>query len=324
MKKIMLLALTSALCILLVPIITYAVVFGSFSSDDVLHPPYETYDSTGDTISVYIADEEKTEIMDFREYIIGVVAAEMPVEFESEALSAGACAAATLARLNQQKGSNDELDGAVISTDSTKHQAYMTKEEMKERWNGDFESYYEKLCDAVDKAIAYSITYEGELIVPAYHAISSGKTENAENVWTGGFPYLVSVESTGDTLSPKYASEITLSFDEFREKMEKEGAVLGEDITVWFSKGEYTEAGTLMNIKIGDKDFSGEQLREIFSLRSAAVTFSMTSKGVTMNVKGYGHGVGMSQYGADYLARQGYTWEEILKHYYTGVEIEII
>ena len=277
---------------------------------------------TDDIISVYLASENKTEDMNFRDYIIGVVAAEMPVEFHEQALSAGACAAATLARLRMQGGADKKLKGAVISTDPKTHQAYMTKEEMAEKWEGDSDAYYEKLCAAVDKAIEYSITYDGELIVPAYHAISPGRTESAENVWGGNVPYLVSVESPGDSLCGKYLSTLTLTFDEFSSAMENQGAVLQEDITLWTGKAEYTDSGTLTAITIGGKVFSGAELREIFSLRSNAVTLSMTKDGVTFTVRGYGHGVGMSQYGADYLAKKGFTWQEIIHHYYTGVDIE--
>lgn len=316
MKNLLILTVISAILITLVPPVTYG-----FVTDK---PETADYDTDGNTIRVFMADENTAVDMDFREYIIGVVAAEMPVEFHEEALSAAACAAATLARLKMQSEGEDALMGAVISTDPKKHQAYITKEEMKERWNGDTEVYYEKLVRAVDKAIDYSITYEGKLITPVYHSMSTGLTENAENVWGSAVPYLVSVESPGDPLSPGYEAKITLSFDEFREKVEENGAQLSDDITLWLGKCSYTDAGTLKSVSIGGKDFTGTEIRNIFSLRSGAVTFSMTKDGVTMTTRGYGHGAGLSQYGADYLAKEGLSWQEILKHYYTGVEIEII
>lgn len=319
MKKLLLTVLISALLIVFIPPATFAALSREAKNGE---NRYNTaYDGT---ICVFLSEESTAVDMSFREYITGVVAAEMPVEFHEEALSAGACAAATLARLKIQSGGDDALKGAVISTDPKKHQAYIDIGQMKERWEEDFDVYYKKLCDAVDKAIAYSITYEGKLITPAYHAMSTGLTENAENVWTNAVPYLVGVESPGDPLAPKYETRVTLSFEEFTERMEENGAVLEDDIMQWLSAGEYTKAGTLTKINIGGKTFSGEDIRDIFSLRSAAVTFSMTKDGVTLTVRGYGHGVGLSQYGADYLADEGYSWQEILKHYYTGVEIEII
>lgn len=286
-----------------------------------LHSAQQTTDGDSSVISVYLADEKKAVTMDFREYIIGVVAAEMPVVFHSEALSAGAVCAATLARKNQQSGENDELSGAVISTDPARHQAYMSTDEMKEKWDGDFNEYYKKLCDAVDKAIDYSITYEGELITAAYHAVSPGKTESAENVWLTGTEYLVSVESAGDSLSPKYKDEKIFSTEEFREALTGK-CTLSENPREWFSGERYSDAGTLLEITVGDTVFTGEQLREIFSLRSACITFEVLDEGIKAETKGYGHGVGLSQYGADYMARQGFTWQEIITHYYTGVTIE--
>lgn len=322
MKKYILFACVIALTIVTVPLMTLFAA-GYRANDFSVKEKTET-DFSGETIAVYISKEQTTEEMNFRDYIIGVIAAEMPAVFHSEALSALTCAAATLARKNMQSGGDKSLDGAVISTDSTKHQAYMSVEEMKEKWGKDFDLYYKKLCEAVDKAIDYSITYENELIIAAYHAISPGQTEEAGNIWGKDVPYLTGAVSDGDKICEKYYSEKTVSFEDFRKITEKEGAALPEDKSQWFDGGKYTDAGTLEKIKIGGKYFSGSEIRKIFSLRSAAVKMGINSEGVVFSVKGYGHGVGLSQYGADYLARQGYTWQEIIKHYYSGVEIEII
>ncbi len=320
MKKYILMSVIIAISIVAVPLLTLSA--GSADSTEK-SAENEIKKPLTDTIAVYFSGEEKTEELSFREYIIGVVAAEMPVEFHSEALSALTCAAATLARKNQEKGRDESLGGAVISTDSAKHQAYMTKEEMREKWGEGFDEYYEKLTTAVDKAIDYSLTYDGELIVAAYHSMSAGKTEDSGNVWGKGLPYLTSVESTGDMINPKFFSEITVGFNEFRKTMESEGAEFPEDKALWIGSGTYTEAGTLKAVSVGSKEFSGEELREIFSLRSAAVKLGINREGVVFSVRGYGHGVGLSQYGANYLAKLGYSWEEILKHYYTGVEISV-
>ena len=324
MKKLIVLSLTLSLIIFFIPLITFAALDGTEAKNEELHtiPPVKKPDE--EKISVYIEAQDKVENMNFRDYIIGVVAAEMPAVFHEEALSALACAAATFARLKIQNGEKDSASGAVISSDPKKHQAYISVDEMKKLWDDGFDEYYQKIADAVDKSIAYSITYENELIFPAYHAMSPGITEEAVNVWNDNVPYLVSVESEGDTLSPKYKTVTTFSFDEFREIFEEKGSSFAEDITTWISAPEYTSAGTLQKIIVGEKAFSGEELREILSLRSSAITVSMTKDGVSLTTKGYGHGVGLSQYGADYLAKQGFTWQEIIKHYYTGVEIEII
>ena len=321
MKKNIIISVITALTMLLVPSLTFLYLTGN-----AREVPSEDESSikelSFETISVFSTDENKTMTLDFRDYIIGVVAAEMPAQFHSEALSAGAVAAATLARKKIISGEQEALQGAVISTDPKKHQAYMTKEEMKERWGKDFDKYYKKIADAVDNSIDYSITSEGELINAVYHAISPGKTENAQNIWEGEYPYLVSVESTGDRLSPKYLSEESFTITEFCNILKDSGAKnISEDIT--FEDAVYSDAGTLLSIKINKNVFTGEALRELFSLRSAAITPKAEKDKVIFTVKGYGHGVGLSQYGADYLARQGYSWQEIIKHYYTGVEITL-
>lgn len=324
MKKLLVLSLILSANMLIVPLISYGLMSDYHTTQNNPDLSREPTVISYDTISVYNADTSESVTLDFRDYIIGVVAAEMPAQFHEEALSACAVAAATLARKKISEGSDKTLNNAVISTDPAIHQAFMDKEKMHERWGDDFNKYYEKIEAAVDKAIDYSITYDGELIVPAYHAISTGKTEDAENIWSGGFPYLTSVESEGDRLSPGYKSEYSVTFDEFSDKMQLNGAKLPEDKTLWFHSPLYTAAGTLTSIKIGSKSFSGEELRSIFSLRSSAIEMSMNDEGITFRVKGYGHGVGMSQYGADYYARQGYTWQEIIKHYYTGAQLEIL
>lgn len=272
-------------------------------------------------IKVFRADTGNVEEINFRDYIIGVVAAEMPAEFHSEALSALTVAASTLARKNFLEGENKALSGAVISTDPAIHQAYMTKDEMEEKWGEDFGKYYKKIAEAVDKSIGYSITYEGELITAAYHAMSTGITESAENVWSGELPYLVETESEGDRLSPKYETTVSVTNEEFIQTMSEEGAVFSDSKDIHIKDALYTNAGTLKSVTIGEKTFSGESLRQIFSLRSPAIRLSADEKEITFTVKGYGHGVGLSQYGADYYARQGMTWEEIIKHYYKGVDI---
>lgn len=334
MKKFIIQCIISSISLIVIPLSVYAFDTDTAISEE-LHinniaatvgtnedQEEENLSPDSTTIKVFNTDTDTVMELSFREYITGVVAGEMPVEFHSEALSACTVAAATLARKKLESGSDAQLDGAVISTDPAKHQAYMSVEEMKEKWQDDFDVYYKKLTEAVNKAIDYSITYNGELIIAAYHSISPGKTESAENIWAAAYPYLVSVESEGDKLSPKYESVVEISKEDFKKKMKNTGVSFHND-EISISAGEYTDAGTLKKITIGDKDFSGKELRELFSLRSAAVTITKTDNNIVFNVKGYGHGVGMSQYGADYYARQGMTWQEIISHYYPNTQIII-
>lgn len=273
-----------------------------------------------ETITVFMADTGEAIELSMRDYIISALAAEMPAVYEEAALRAQALASVTLARyMAIHNKNNSELEGAVISTDSKKYQAYMSTEQMKERWGESFEEYYKRLTEAVDEVLPFEITYNGEPITAAFHAISSGTTERAENVWGREVDYLINVESEGDSLSPGYRSTLTVSPEELKETLELEPD--DDDYAGWLGEGTYSDAGTLLNIDICNKNFTGAGLREAFDLRSAAIKISFDGEGFVFDVTGYGHGVGMSQYGADYYARQGYTWREIIRHYYPGTEI---
>ena len=272
----------------------------------------------GDTIRVYFPDRDQTEEMSLRDYIVGVTAAEMPVSFAHDALCAQALASLTYALYQQKHPKNALAGGAEISTDPAAYQAYWTAEEMRDRWGDRFEDNYDTVCRAVDEVIGYEIVYEDEPAAAAFHAISPGRTESAENVWGAEIPYLVSVESAGDSVSPKYRSSLTVNAKELKAKL---GLETEEDPEDWFGEPDYSEAGTLLSVDVAGKTFTGQELRRILGLQSAAFTVDCDGGVFTFSVRGYGHGVGLSQYGADYYARQGLTWREILAHYYPGTSI---
>lgn len=280
--------------------------------------PTEAVQPSGDTIRVYFPDRDAAEEMSLRDYIVGVTAAEMPVSFESDALCAQALASLTYTLYQQKHPKNKLTDGAEISTDPAVYQAFWTTEEMRDRWGDEFEENYGKICRAVDEVIGYEIVYEDEPAAAAFHAVSPGKTESAENVWGSEIPYLVSVESAGDRVSAKYKSSLTVNAKELKAKLGLETEEAPED---WFGEPDYSEAGTLLSVDVAGKTFTGQELRRIFGLQSAAFTVDCDGDVFTFSVRGYGHGVGLSQYGADYYARQGLTWREILAHYYPGTEI---
>ena len=280
--------------------------------------PREAPREEPETVRVYLSDRGKTVTLSLRDYVIGVTAAEMPVSFEHDALCAQALASLTYT-LYQQKHPKQELaDGAQLTDDPASYQAFWTEEEMRQRWGDDFDVNYEKISRAADEVIGYEIVYEDEPVAAAFHAISPGRTENAENVWGSGIPYLVSVESEGDSVSAKYRSSLTVNAKEFRAKLGLDTDGEPED---WLGDAAYSDAGTLLTVEIAGKTFTGQELRRIFDLQSAAITLTCDGGSFTFDVKGYGHGVGMSQYGADYYARQGMTWREIIAHYYPGTSI---
>ena len=271
-----------------------------------------------DTVRLLLSDSGETLTLSLRDYVAGATAAEMPVSFDRQALCAQALASLTYALYRQAHPPESQPDGTPLTDDPAECQAFWTVEEMRERWGDDFEENYDKILSAVDEVIGYEITYEEEPAAAAFHAVSPGRTESAENVWGDEIPYLISVESEGDSVSPKFRSALTVNAKEFGAKLGLETEDPPEE---WLGDTEYTEAGTLLAVQIGGKTFTGQELRRIFDLQSAAFTVSFDGTAFTFDVKGWGHGVGLSQYGADYLARHGMTWREIIAHYYPGTEI---
>ena len=271
------------------------------------------------TLTVFRSVDKKNIEIDFFEYVCGSVAAEMPLSYHEEALKAQAVACYTNAlRLKNQK--NDDYD---ISDNSSVHQGYLNKEQREEKWGKDFDKYESKLEYIVKSVENMAIYYNDELCVAAFHAICSEKTENAKNIWKEEVPYLVSVKSIGDNLSPQYSSTIVFDKEDFKKSAEQLG--INTDINSLKNIIKITKksnANTVLEASINKEVFSGEEIRKAFQLRSPVFTVETTKNSVTFNVKGYGHGVGMSQYGADFMARQGSSYKEILMHYYTGVEIK--
>lgn len=278
------------------------------------------------TFKVLLGDNKTViELSEF-DYICGAVACEMPAIYHEEALKAQAIACYTYAvkaRNEQLKNPNPELNGAYISSDSSVHQGYKTKEELQEKWGDKYDTYYSKIQSAVKAVNKKVITYDDELITPAFHAISSGKTEDACIIWGGEVPYLVSVNSAGDRLSPDYSSTLVLSCEQFSSLVANlDGVTLSQDPASWVTQTTVSDAGTVTSITIGDKTFDGATVRKAFSLRSNCFNIEYKNNSFVFSVVGYGHGVGLSQYGADYMSRQGSKYDEILYHYYSGTKIK--
>jgi len=315
MKKLLIIMLISALITVLIPLLM-------LSKHGKYEPPTPEAE---ETISVYIVDEDKVCEMKKSQYLKEVVSAEMPATFEQEALKAQAVAARSYfdARQNAYKisGKPDCHKGADICTDFTHCKAWISEEKRRESWGKDADELWDKVSRAVDETKDEVITYNNEVISAVFHSTSSGKTENSKDVWGGDRPYLVSVDSPGDAESPKYKSEKVLSLTEFMEIAKKniENTDFSKEIIGDIKR---SDAGGILTISIGGVTVKGTKFREIFDLRSTNATITVDEKNVKFNVKGYGHGVGMSQYGANYLASQGKNYKEILTTYYTGVEIK--
>lgn len=257
-----------------------------------------------------------------KEYVRGALAAEMPPTFHPEAMKAQAVAAHTyaLCRREQARANGEKSD---FSADPENWKVYTTEKLFRERYGDLADAYWEAICQAADEVAGYILTYEGEPIVAAYHSMSSGKTEDASNVWTGGKPYLVPVDSFGDTLAPDYRMTVTLSADELAGALRKAwpDLVLEGDASGWIGEAQRSESGYITEITVGNQTVSGADFRSALDLRSSDFTVSYDGGEFTFKVVGYGHGVGLSQYGADYMARQGASFDEILLHYYQGAAL---
>ena len=200
----------------------------------------------------------------------------------------------------------------------------MTKERFFERYGANAELLWHKICDACDYAVGKTVTYEGEIALTAYHSTSAGMTESSDNVWNEGLPYLVPVTSEGDRLAPDYS--VTETFDQKTMRLLltqsfPEAELDNSEPQNWIKAEKRSPSGYVTEVAVGGESAHGQQLRTALRLRSSCFEVEFNSGTFTVTTRGYGHGVGMSQYGADFMARQGHSAEEILAHYYPGTEL---
>ena len=263
------------------------------------------------------------EVMTMADYLWRVVAAEMPASFEEDALRAQSVCARTYSLWKQKAGSH-EADGADVCTDSSCCQAYRSPEDAAQRWGEDAApAYAAKIARAVADTDGYVLTYGGALIQAVFFSSSNGSTAGAAEVWGRSLPYLVPVDSPEGDEVPNYHSTVTLTADDVRALVRDAG--LGCDLSgepdCWFQNLTCTASGRVASVELGGVELSGGAARSLFSLRSASFGVAEEDGVFTFSVTGYGHGVGMSQYGANAMAKAGSDWREILAHYYTGAEL---
>ena len=275
------------------------------------------------TIKLLLKETKKVEEVKLDEYVACVVSAEMPVSYDIEALKAQAIVARTytIYKITTSKKHSD----ADICDKSTCCQAWISKENRLKKWDEEeANDNWNKIVQAVNDTVSKIITYEGKPINAFFHANSGGKTQTPFYVWGGtGYPYLQVVETAGEEKYKQYSSEVKFSKEEFIKKVKKEHS----DFEIDFKQKncieikERDKSDRVLTVKIGNLNLSGVETRTLLGLRSANFTVEITENEILFKVIGYGHGVGMSQTGADALAKQGKTCEEIIKHFYTGVEI---
>lgn len=327
MKSYTLICFFLALAMILFPLVsvekaTDVISKEFFAEEETELTENELTENVNSTVKVMNASSKSITEMSLREYLIGVVAAEVNPAYHEEAIKAQVVAAHTKLEYTKSHKSDDLKDADITDSAST-HQAFLTEDEQKEKWGENYKSYREKIEKCVDAVIDIVILYENEPINAVFHAISNGQTENANDVWGGDYPYLISVQSAGDKLSPSYKSEVTTTSEEFKKKLVDKNVDLGENPEKWVEKITNTETGMVKSITIGGKTFKGTEIRTLFGLKSSTFAVKYDDGNFIFTVCGYGHGVGMSQYGADYMARQGFSYEQILEHYYKNSECVI-
>lgn len=276
------------------------------------------------TIKLLHAKDNNVEELNMDQYLLGVVSAEMPASFEQEALKAQAIVARTYT-VYMIENSKDKHGEADICDDSTCCQAWISKEDRLARWDEEErENNWKKIEDAVYSTSGKIVTYEGKAIDAFFHSNSGGKTEEVANVWGGtNMPYLQSVETSGEDAYSQYSSEANFTKTEFVNKIKEKHS----DFNIDYNNPdcikivEYTQGNRVKTVKIGNLELSGVEVRTLLGLRSANFSVEINNDNIKFSVKGYGHGVGMSQTGADSMAKQGSNFEDIIKHYYSGVEI---
>lgn len=255
------------------------------------------YRSNGSVINLNMTD-----------YLIGVVSSEMPASFNLEALKAQSILARTYALKAKQTGKK--------LTDTVSTQSYIDIDQMKNKWGNSFNTYYNKIKNAVENTNGEYLSYNGNYIEALYHSTNNGKTESSLDVFGNYYPYLVSVSSEYDKNASSYLRTISMPLDTISNKL---GLSLNNDSVI--SIISYTDGGNIKEININGNNFSGKKVRELLGLRSADFDISISDNNANITTRGYGHGVGMSQYGANGMANAGYSYKDILSHYYPGTTL---
>ena len=255
------------------------------------------YRSNGNVINLNMTD-----------YLIGVVSSEMPASFNLEALKAQSVLARTYALKAKQTGKK--------LTDTVSTQSYIDIDQMKNKWGNSFNTYYNKIKNAVENTNGEYLSYNGNYIEALYHSTNNGKTESSLDVFGNYYPYLISVSSEYDKNASSYLKAISMPLDTISNKL---GLSLNNDSVI--SILSYTDGGNIKEININGNNFSGKKVRELLNLRSADFDISISDNNANITTRGYGHGVGMSQYGANGMANAGYSYKNILSHYYPGTTL---
>lgn len=272
--------------------------------------------SADNTVSVFLVSENKTTDVEAVDYLVGAVAAEMPASYHTEALKAQAVASYSYLMWVKENSDNPGYD---ITSDPSTHQGYLTDDEMKEKWGDKYDSCKNKIQEAVSAVYGEYLTYKNEPVLALFHAISPGMTQDSKAVWQSELPYIKPKSAPGDTLSPDFDSEVSVPCQKLRELFSLGNKAKDSEL---IDISELSDTSFIKEINLGETTVSAGDLASKLGLRSPYFTAEYNQGNYIFKVKGYGHGLGMSQYSADYMARQGSDYGEILAHFYEGTKIE--
>lgn len=312
MKQLQPIIIIVALFLVLTFLLPTLLVTPTISSSKELQTKKETLKEKEEVteVAVFRSATNEIETIPLEEYVTGVVASEMPAEFEMEALKAQALTARTYILNQLLHGDKTNLPEGADITDTTAHQVYKNKEEVSKI------KEWKKIHQAVEETAGEILTYEGKPITAAFFSTSNGFTENAEEYWQNQIPYLKSVESPWDKNAPTFEVETKIPINEFQQKLGI--TITGDEL------GEIKQRTTgkkIAQIELAGKTFTGREIREKLNLRSTDFTWEQKGNEIIITTRGYGHGVGMSQYGANGMAQEGKDYREIVTHYYKDIEI---
>ena len=275
-------------------------------------------------VPVYLAKLRSVDRVPLEAYVRGVVAAELPIAFELEAMKAQALAARTyvVRRMSQRDFSGVPVKDAIV-TDTVAHQVFWTIDEMKRQWGDQFAANFDKVTKAIQQTEGLILTYEGQPIQATFFSTSNGYTENAADYWGVAQPYLRSVPSPWDrALSPNYRETVTFTLQQFAQKLGLSQTISASTMSTGMRILSTTEGHRIAKIRIGGTTFTAREVREKLGLNSTQFEWRWRGNTIELTTTGYGHGVGLSQWGANGMAKEGKTAEQIVRYYYSGISIE--
>ncbi len=274
------------------------------------------------SVSLLLTSSNTKQKLKIKDYLFGVVSAEMPASFSKEALKAQVVASYTYLKWLSENSDSKQKDSVEISDNSTEHQAYLSENQLKEKWGDSYDIYYQKINEAIDEVLGEYLAYNNETAMTVFHSNSKGTTNSAESLWETPIPYLVEVNAPGDKLTYDFTDSYEFTTNEFLNKISDYNNSFNFKSTQDFIASSKTDDdGYFINCSAENNTLMSTDIRVIFDLKSNNIKISPDKNSVTLTTYGKGHGVGMSQNSADFLARQGKSYKEILEHFYKGAEL---